>query len=208
MEQITELFANYGHLAYPVIFLWTFMEGETIVIFGGYAAFHDFLSPTMLGLVAWWGSFLGDQTWYYLGRRFGPRLLDRFPKWQPGVVHVSELMAKYGVWFILSFRFVYGVRNVSSIAIGMIHYPWGKFAVLNFIAAGVWAASFVALGWGFGWLSDSLAQALPEHLLGNTAKILGFTVLAAFVLVVWIVLRRHFKEKAAAEEEAENKKES
>lgn len=45
-------------------------------------------------------------------------------------MHVSELMHKYGVWFILSFRFVYGVRNVSSITIGMIHYPWIRFAVV------------------------------------------------------------------------------
>jgi membrane protein DedA with SNARE-associated domain len=200
MEQISDIISSFGHLAYPVIFLWTFLEGETIVIFGGYAGYHGILSPYWLMAVAWSGSFLGDQTWYYLGRRFGPRLLERFPKWKPGAVHVSELMHKYGVWFILSFRFVYGVRNVSSITIGMIHYPWRRFAVLNFIAAGVWAASFVGLGWGFGYLSDQLASALPEHMLGDTARIFGVSALALFIFVVVFVLRRHFRDKAAEEE--------
>ena len=35
MEQVAEIFRDWGHLAYPVIFVWTFFEGETIVIFGG-----------------------------------------------------------------------------------------------------------------------------------------------------------------------------
>lgn len=193
MEQIAEIFRDWGHLAYPVIFVWTFFEGETVVIFGGYAAYYGVLDPLWLFLCAWIGSFLGDQTWFYIGRHYGPRLLKRFPRWEPGIFHVSELMRRYGVWFILSFRFIYGVRNVSSVTIGMIHYPRVKFAVINCIAAGVWAASFVGFGWGFAVLSEAVTASLPEHILGDAVKIAGIGLLATFVLVVTLLLRRQIR---------------
>ena len=190
MEQIVDIFHDWGHLAYPVIFIWTFFEGETVVIFGGYAAFYDVLDPYWLFVSAWIGSFCGDQAWYFLGRHSGPKLLKRYPKFKSGVFHVSELMRRYGIWFILSFRFIYGVRNVSSIAIGMIHYSWTKFAIINFIAAGVWAGSFVGFGWGFAVVSEMVTEALPEHMLGGAVKIVGIGLLATFLLVVTLLLRR------------------
>lgn len=200
MDQIAELFAEYGHLAYPVIFFWTFFEGESIVIFGGYAVHYGVMDGTLLFFVAWFGSFLGDQTWYYVGRYYGPKLLKRFPKWKRGVFHVSELMHHYGVWFILSFRFVYGVRNVSSFTIGSIHYPRIKFLILNFTAAGIWAATFVGLGYGFGVLTEMVATQLPESMLGNAAKAVGFGFLALFLCMVAILLRRHRKRLEAEEQ--------
>ena len=198
MEQVAEIFRDWGHLAYPVIFVWTFFEGETIVIFGGYAAFYDVLDARLLFTLAWIGSFLGDQTWYYIGRRYGPRLIKRYPKWQPGVFHVSELMHRYGVWFILSFRFIYGVRNVSSITIGMIHYSRLKFAMINFVAAGLWAASFVGFGYGFAALSEVVTASLPETMLGDAVKIVGIGALALFVLVGTMLVRRQIKRHEEA----------
>jgi membrane protein DedA with SNARE-associated domain len=202
METIAEIFRDWGHLAYPVIFIWTFFEGETVVIFGGYAARYGILDGYWLFFMAWFGSFLGDQTWYYLGRHYGPRLLKRFPRWQPGVFHVSELMQRYGVWFILSFRFIYGVRNVSSIAIGIIHYSRVKFALINFVAAGTWAASFVGFGYGFAVLSEAVTATLPEHLLGDAVKIAGIAALALFVLVVTTLVRRQIKRHETAQRDA------
>ncbi len=190
MDHVAGIIAEYGHLAYPIIFLWTFFEGETIVIFGGYAAYYGIMDAFWLFMVAWFGSFFGDQTWYYIGRFYGPRLLKRFPRWTRGVLHVSELMHHYGVWFILSFRFVYGVRNVSSFAIGTIHYPRLKFLGLNFIAAGLWAASFVGFGYGFGILTEAVATQLSDTLLGEAATAMGLAFLALFLCVAFLLLRR------------------
>ncbi len=202
LDQIADIFAAYGFLAYPVIFVWTFFEGETVVIFGGYAAYSQILDTSWLFFLAWVGSFLGDQLWFYLGRYYGPKLLDRYPKWGRGSRHVSNLMHRYGVWFILSFRFVYGVRNVSSFTIGMVHYPRLKFLGLNFVAAGVWAVAFVALGWGFGFLTDMVTVNLPDRVLGEFARGVGVAALAVFVLVV-VLLLRHHKKKEEEEEAAE-----
>ena len=43
-------------------------------------------------------------------------MLRRYPRWQPGVDKALGLLEKYSTAFILSFRFVYGIRNFSSFA--------------------------------------------------------------------------------------------
>jgi len=120
---------------------------------------------------AWLGSFLGDQCWFLLGRRYGGRMIKRFPKWEPGVEVALDFLHRYNAKFILSFRFIYGIRNVSSIACGMSKLTWGRFALLNFIAAGVWAAAFVTVGFVFGQLSEAV--------LGKASRLIGLSALAS-----------------------------
>jgi hypothetical protein len=66
-NDIQRLVAEYGTLVYAVIFLWTFFEGETFVIFAGAAAQQGTLNFWILLLTAWTGSFAGDQMWFWLG---------------------------------------------------------------------------------------------------------------------------------------------
>ena len=188
MQEIVGLFETYGDLFYPIIFVWTFLEGETIVIFGGYAGYHGIINPWLLLFCAWSGSFLGDQLYFYLGMRYGEKLLVRFPKIRPKVDLALMLLRRYNVMFIMSFRFIYGVRNVSSFAVGLSGLSWPRFAVLNLIAAGVWASSFVGAGYVFGHVS--------EEVLGKGASAFGFGMLLVFILVIVVVMRvaRRFQQ--------------
>lgn len=181
-EQIAEFMNEYGNWFYIGVFIWTFFEGETIVIFGGYAAHHGIVDPIKLLFVSWLGSFLGDQVWFFLGRRYGAALLNRFPKWRPKVEIALDLLYEFKTLFILSFRFIYGVRNVSSFAVGLSEISWARFSLTNFIAAGVWASSFVTAGYLFSQASEAA--------LGKGAKIFGFGALFVFIAVVWFLLRR------------------
>ncbi len=150
MNEINELIAQYGNLFYIITFVWAALEGETFVIFAGFAAQRGILNLELLCLSAWLGSFVGDQAFFWAGRHFGKRILERFPKLQKGVDVASLWLKKYAVWFILSYRFMYGVRNVSSIAIGMSDFKWQKFAFWNAVAALIWAISFAGFGYFFG----------------------------------------------------------
>ena len=71
-----DLIANLGYVA---IFVGTFLEGETILALGGVAAGYGYLSFTGVMAVAVLGAFLGDQTAFFVGRRYGQRILARFP---------------------------------------------------------------------------------------------------------------------------------
>lgn len=60
------------------------------------------------------GRDAGDQLWFFLGRRYGASIVKRIPNGEAHLGKASRLLARYGDAFVLSFRFIYGVRNVAS----------------------------------------------------------------------------------------------
>lgn len=188
---VHSLVAKWGFLVYAVIFLWTFLEGETFVIFAGAAASQGTLNIWILLLTAWFGSFTGDQMWFWIGRRYGSAMLEKRPKWRAGVDGALDLLKRYDTWFILSFRFVYGVRNFASFAMGVARIDPLRFAALNFVAAFIWASSFAGFGYIFG-------RALGA-VIGDVAHYFLYIMLGVFVFsscIVWLV-HRHQSQKAA-----------
>jgi membrane protein DedA with SNARE-associated domain len=79
---IHRFIVEHGTLSYLIAFAWTFFEGETFVLFAGFAASQGLLAWPLLLIAAWLGSFCGDQTYFWIGRHFGTGLLARQPKWQ------------------------------------------------------------------------------------------------------------------------------
>ncbi len=143
---VEQLIVDYGSWFYVVTFFWTFLEGETFVIIAGVAAQKGLLDWTTLFLCAWFGSFCGDQTYFWIGRLYGPRVLAKFPRWRSGVEGALAQVQRNSTWFILTFRFIYGVRNFASFSLGMARVGPMRFAALNFFAAFVWALSFAGAG--------------------------------------------------------------
>jgi membrane protein DedA with SNARE-associated domain len=179
-----QLIAEYGAYTYLAAFVWTFLEGETIVLFAGFAAAQGLLNPLLLLVAAWLGSFAGDQTYFWIGRHFGLKILNRFPRWRYGVETALRWLERYNTGFILSFRFIYGVRNISSFAMGMSAIRWQRFLALNFLAAAVWAGSFVAAGYFLGHAFRAV--------LGHLVRSFSLVMLGAFVAfagAVWLAHR-------------------
>jgi membrane protein DedA with SNARE-associated domain len=143
-----ELWAEYGYMAYWIAFFWAMLEGETFVILAAAAGrATDAINPIALCVSVWVGSFLGDQGYFYVGRRFGKKIIERRPPLQEKVDSAFKIMERHETILILSFRFIYGFRNIASIACGLSKVSWLRFATINFIGAGIWAVSFVSIGW-------------------------------------------------------------
>ena len=87
-------------------------------------------------------------------------------------------------WIYSSARFIYGVRNFSSFALGLSAVRWKRFLRLNFLAAGLWAASFVAGGYFLGHAFRAM--------LGDVARSFSLAMLVVFVLIgggMWLLHR-------------------
>lgn len=189
--QLERLIAEYGPWFYVITFAWTFLEGETFVLCAGFAAAQGLLDAPLLLACAWLGSFCGDQCYFWTGRHFGPRLLRRYPRWRGGVDNALSWLKRYSTAFILSFRFIYGVRNFSSFALGMSGLDWRRFFFLNFVAAGLWAVCFVGVGYLFGHIFRSM--------LGNVARDFSILMLLFFVAMfgVTFLIHRYQKRRMA-----------
>jgi membrane protein DedA with SNARE-associated domain len=197
LQEAIDLIAYYGDWFYLITFVWTFLEGETFVIFAGIAATPAFgiLRLDYLIACAWIGSFCGDNLYFYLGRRYGHRIIARFPRLRPGVDVALELLHKYNTGFILSFRFIYVVRNFSSFACGMSDLFWPRFMALNFVAAGLWACTFAGAGYILGEVFTKAAWPIK------------IAVLCLFVGLIVLAVRAHRANKRRIAEMAKREAE-
>lgn len=185
MQEVLGLIHKYHEWFYLITFVWTALEGETFVIFAALAAKMGFLNIVGLFTAAWLGSFFGDQVFFWLGRVYGKRILERFPKIKPKTDRVLKAIEKYDVIYIMSYRFMYGIRNISGVAIGLSQLSWKRFAVLNFIAAFIWAFAFCFVGYQFGSVIHHFGRRKSE-VVSYTVHELTLTVLGLFVFIVLI----------------------
>lgn len=186
---MAEFWAEWGRLGYACAVGWAFFEGETFVLLASAAGrATTLIDPWFLMVSVWLGSFAGDQVWFLLGRRWGVRAVRRFPGADRRLAAAAGFVNKYGDRFVLTYRFAYGIRNVASAACGMVGMSRLRFALLNFVAAGIWAGSFVAVGWFLGaWIGTK-----------GVAWAIGLAGLAVVVSLVWKFARERRAAVAGA----------
>ncbi|WP_445191307.1 DedA family protein [Sphingomonas sp. Tas61C01] len=144
---IEALIARYGLAA---VFLGAGVEGETMVLAGGLFAHEGMLSLPGTMIAAAVGSFMADQALFAAGRRFrGHRWVVRAQA-KPAFAKALQTLERYPTGFIFAFRFLYGLRTVSPVAIGTSHVPFRTFVAINAVAAVTWSVLFTSLGYVFG----------------------------------------------------------
>ncbi len=191
----TELLQSYGYLA---LVIGTFLEGETIVLIAGFLAQQEYLSPPLIALAAFCGSCLSDQLMFILGRWKGTAIIRRFPRLERNLGKATRLFSRYETALILGFRFIYGVRNVTPILMGLSGVNHLKFLALNVIGAAVWAISFTAAGYFFGQAITLFMEEFPHA----GRFVLGGIIILAVLL--WYIRKRRRKARQAAEAERES----
>lgn len=172
---LPQLVSDYGYLA---VFVGTVLEGEAVVLLAAYAAHEGYLSlPIVIG-VACVGATLGDQIFFFIGRRFGTRLLARFPVLRERAARVDQMLLRHPGPVIIGVRFAYGLRIAGPIAIGMSSLEARRFLLFNAIGALIWAPLIAAAGFAFGQTLDWLFVDLKRF------ESFGFVALIAVIVVV------------------------
>lgn len=144
---LSDLVADFGYLA---VFVGTFLEGETVLVLGGLAAQHGYLSFPVVVAVAIVGGFLGDQACFFIGRRYGERLLARYPSLARRAPQVRALLRRWDAAAVILLRFVYGLRIAGPIVIGSCGIPAWRLALFNFIGVLIWAPLVAGIGYFAG----------------------------------------------------------
>ncbi|MBR9972064.1 DedA family protein [Magnetospirillum sulfuroxidans] len=201
MEELLQTILNdYGFLLYPLILVWTFVEGETVVILSGaLASEHKYnINVELLALFAFAGSFAGDQLYYYIGRRYGTPLLNRWPTLGAKIDWAFQLVKTHPTLFILSFRFIYGVRNIAPFVIGISGVARLRYMALNAIAAMIWAHSFA---WGGYFLGRVLEDWLGDN---KWYMLVGFVIIALTVGLYGYFRNKRRMKAIEAKEQAED----
>jgi len=181
---LQQLLASYGYI---VLFLGTFLEGETVLVIAGFLAHGGYLELPWVVAVAFLGTFLGDQLFFYLGRSKGSEILARWPAWKAKSVRVLSRLQRHQVWMILGFRFLYGLRMIAPFLIGAGGVAPLRFLLLNGIGAFAWAMLVTALGYFLGRAATAM--------LGEVKRYEFWIIGLIISLGVCIWLAHRFKRK-------------
>jgi membrane protein DedA with SNARE-associated domain len=176
---------------YPVIFIGTLLEGETILILGGFAARCRFLELHWVVLSAFFGTLFGDQLYFYIGRIKGMEFLERKPHWKLRTERVFQLLRKHQIAVLLGFRFLYGIRTVTPFLIGTSGISPFRFLILNMISAGVWAIVIGSAGYLFGQAVELVIKEIKQF------EIFAFGIILLIGVIIWIIHWRTVKRRNA-----------
>lgn len=160
-ETLEYLIKTYGYLA---LLIGTFLEGETILVLGGFAAHLGYLKLPLVMAVAFLGSFSGDQVYFFIGRWRGKDLLSRHHGWQQRVDKVHCFLRRYHDLIMLGFRFVYGIRIMTPFVLGMNHQiKILRFVVFNALGALIWSVVVSAGGFLFGHALEGIMKDIRRY---------------------------------------------
>lgn len=172
------LFARYGVIA---ILFGAGLEGEATVIAGGILA-HRHLIPLWDAIAAASaGSFMVDQTWFFLGRHCQHYAWVQKAMRRSAFERATTLLERHPMAFIFGFRFAYGLRTISPIAIGASHVAVKTFVPLNACAAFVWGTGFTLIGYEFGQAFSGLFHEIGHAALYGLAIVLGVALALGIV---------------------------
>jgi membrane protein DedA with SNARE-associated domain len=187
---IEELVEQYG---YAIILFGSMVEGQPVMLFGGFAAHrgHLQLVPWVI-LAGAVGNFLSMQAWFLAGRRFGRPMVERRPHWSAQVQKVQGWLRRYEAMLVVAIRFLVGFGSVGGLAIGMSSLGTPRFTVLNALGALLWATALALAGYLLG---EMIEQALGEVEAIEKPLLIGIIVLAA-AWVVWYHVKLHRRPPA------------
>ena len=191
MPELESLARQYGYL---FVLIGSLVEGETAVALSGLAAHRGYLNLFSVIAVATVGATLGSQLWFHLGRARGQSILEKRPQWRQGVARFEALLERWDVVIILAFRFLYGIRTVGALAMGISPVSVFKFTALNFAGAAVWAVLVATGGYYLGKAMETILGSITSYeewvFLGLLVVGLGFGG--------WRAWRKRRRSQAAA----------
>lgn len=182
LAQLLELIRANGDVVYAFLFSYAAANSLLGVLFAGYAAALGALDWTKVFLVCWAGGVVGDAVRFWIGRKFGRRLLKARPGLERLTTTIVRLVENHLVLMMMLHRYPHGTRSIAGFACGIANVPAGLFLALNVVSAGVWAALVSAAGYGFGQLS--------EKVLTDAASGVGLVGLLLFLGIFWLLSKK------------------
>lgn len=147
VEFFAGLLVEYGYI---ILFCWSILEGEIGLILAGILCYTNDMNIYIAVFVAGLGGFVGDQIYFYIGR-YNKGYIQKNLKTQRRKFALAHLLLKkYGWPIIFVQRYMYGMRTVIPMAIGITRYDAKMFAFINLISAWCWAGITIIPTYIFG----------------------------------------------------------
>ena len=147
MQELLTSLSTYGYIA---LFLYSFGGGFFGLIAAGALSYLGKMDITISILVVALSNYMGDMFLFYLAR-FNKSMTQPYMQKHRRKFALSRLLVqKYGDIVVFIQKFVYGVKTLVPIAMGLSKYSYLKFGILNIPASLIFATFFGLLSYKGG----------------------------------------------------------
>ena len=189
-DWLSDLFARYG---YAVVFVGVFLEntglpvpGETALLAGAAMAHFGRLSLPWVVVSAVGGAVLGDNLGFFIGRRYGRGLVERFGSrlglTRKRLKQFDRFFDRHGGRTVFIARFVTGLRVFGALLAGASGLRWPTFVFYNAAGAITWSTAIAIAGYSLAYSWETLERWIGRSgliALAVVAAIVGFSVVRA-----------------------------
>ena len=132
------------------IMLGFFLPGDSLLFSAGLvAASNKSIDVALLCLVVFLGAFIGDQTGYVIGRKYGRPYIDKknSPKLQKLIVKAEKFYERSGWWAVVAARYFPWIRTFVPPIAGAAKMRYYSFLTANALGALLWSVLITLAGY-------------------------------------------------------------
>ena len=132
------------------IMLGFFLPGDSLLFSAGLvAASNKSINISLLCLVVFLGAFIGDQTGYVIGRKYGRPYIDKknSPKLQRMIIRAEKFYDRSGWWAVVAARYFPWIRTFVPPIAGAAKMRYYSFLTANAVGALFWSVLITLAGY-------------------------------------------------------------
>ena len=169
-----EFIRDWGYIA---LFLYSFGGGFVGLAIASVLSYSGDLNIYVCIIIAAISNFIGGQFLFFLARKNKNYAKDMIKKYGRKIDLAHLLMKKYGSFVIFVQKYIYGIKTLVPLAMGITKYSALKFTIFNAMAAILWACVI-------GYASFTAGEFILN--LSEDFKYVGlFTVVVIFLLITY-----------------------
>lgn len=186
MQEISDALLNYG---YVILFVYSLGGGMVALIAAGFLAGADKLNIGICVVLAAFANFIGDTLLFYIARFNKTEILPKMRKYRRQLALAQILFKRHGAKIILFKKYIYGLKTLIPLAIGVSKFGFVKFSIINAVSAVIWALS-VGLS---SYLAGDFISRVSSEFGEKTAVYIGIAMIA--LIMVWIFANSKRRKK-------------
>jgi membrane protein DedA with SNARE-associated domain len=169
-----ELLREWGYL---ILFLYSFGGGFLALAVAGVLSYTGDMNLYVAMAVAATANVIGDQFLFYIARNNKEQAKQMMGKYHNYVAKTENMMIKFGSFAIILQKYIYGIKTLIPLVIGLTTFDTKKFFLFNLIGAIIWA---IAVGY--------LAFSLGEVVINSLEEFKNYGLVIAIVVILAITL--------------------
>jgi len=175
---VEDFIKEWGYIA---LFAYSFGGGFVGLIVAGVLSFAGDLNIYICIAVAATSNFLGDQFLFFLARKNKSYAKDMMKNYGRKIALAHLMMRKYGSLVVFIQKYIYGIKTLIPLAMGLTKYSSLKFTIFNIFATIIWA---VLVGYG--------SYTAGEYILSiaDDFKYIGIGIVIVIALVISYIFKR------------------